>query len=222
MSSDNKSSIIANIYNARNVLLEQLGNMNYNVVSNMEVSVNEVNSMYKNKQLDMLLEKNKPDSANDGYEDLNPNKIYVHFYLLKALRPPNIQDIVDELYNVEEVLTKKDILYIILKDEPHDTLVNAIKQIWDEEGIFIILQNIARLQFNILNHALVPKHRIIESKEEKEKLFKKYNIMDKNQLPEISRLDPVAQVICARPGDLIEIIRPSRTAIETKYYRICI
>ena len=40
------------------------------------------------------------------------------------------------------------------------------KQIWDEQGIFIILQNIKRLQFNVLNHTLVPKHRILDSKNE--------------------------------------------------------
>ncbi len=227
MSSENKSSIIANIYNARNILLDQLGNMNYNVVSNMEVSVNEVNSMYKNKQLDMILEQNKSDKEDydnlSSKEDNNSKtKIYVHFHLNKSLRPNNIQEMIEELYNVEEILSKKDILYIVLKDEPNETLVNSIKQIWDEEGIFIILQNISRLQFNILDHSLVPKHRIIVSESEREIIKKKYNIMEDSQLPEISRFDPVAQVICARPGDMIEIIRPSRTAIETKYYRICI
>ena len=223
MSSENKSSIISQIYKSRNTLLEQFDLMGFNIIQNMECSVNEVNAMYKNKQLDMLLEK-KLLSEQDSLDSapIPSIKAYIHFYINKTLRPANILEIVEELYNVEEVLTKKDILYIILKDEPHDTLINSIKQIWDELGIFIILQNIKRLQFNVLNHTLVPKHRILDSKNEITMLKKKYNIMNNSQLPEISRFDPVSQVICARPGDIIEIIRPSKTAIETKYYRFCI
>lgn len=223
MSTENKSSIISLIHKSRNTLLEQFELLGFNIIENMECSVHEVNAMYKNKQLDMLLEKKL--NSEDNSLDLGPDpslKAYIHYYINKTLRPANILEIVEELYNVEEVLTKKDILYIILKDEPHETLVNSIKQIWDEQGIFIILQNIMRLQYNVLNHTLVPKHRIIQSENEINTLKKKYNIMDNTQLPEISRFDPVSQVICARPGDIIEITRPSKTAIETKYYRFCI
>ena len=46
--------------------------------------------------------------------------------------------------------------------------------------------------------------------------------MDDNQLPEISRFDPVAQAIGMRPGNICEIIRPSKTAIYAPYYRICV
>jgi DNA-directed RNA polymerase subunit H (RpoH/RPB5) len=50
----------------------------------------------------------------------------------------------------------------------------------------------------------------------------KYNITDDNQLPDISRFDPMAQAICLRPGQVCEIIRPSKTAIQSKYYRLCV
>ena len=49
-----------------------------------------------------------------------------------------------------------------------------------------------------------------------------YNITNDSQFPEISRYDPVAQVIGIRPGQICEITRPSKTAISSKYYRICI
>jgi DNA-directed RNA polymerase subunit H (RpoH/RPB5) len=52
--------------------------------------------------------------------------------------------------------------------------------------------------------------------------MKKYNIVDKNQFPDISRFDPVAQVIGLRPGQVCHILRPSKTAILTDYYRVCI
>jgi DNA-directed RNA polymerase subunit H (RpoH/RPB5) len=50
----------------------------------------------------------------------------------------------------------------------------------------------------------------------------KYNITDKNQFPDISRFDPVARAIGLRPGQVCHIIRPSKTAIETDYYRVCV
>ena len=66
----------------------------------------------------------------------------------------------------------------------------------------------------------MPSHRIC-SVEEKEKIEKQYNIMEQKQFPEISRFDPVAIAIGARPGDLLEIIRSSPTSLTSKYYRLC-
>ena len=48
---------------------------------------------------------------------------------------------------------------------------------------------------------------------------KKYNIRNDSELPEISRFDPIAQAIGIKPKQVCEITRPSKTAIETKYYR---
>ena len=68
---------------------------------------------------------------------------------------------------------------------------------------------------------MVPQHKILSSKD-KEDFFKKYNIVNNNQIPEISRFDPVAQVIGIKPNEVCEIIRPSKTAVESTYYRTCV
>ena len=128
---------------------------------------------------------------------------------------------IDDLFNIEQVLSKDDTLFIIIKDDMNETLINELKHIWESENIFIVIQSIKRLQFNILDHALVPPHRVIDDYEVIE-IMKKYNITDKSQFPDISRFDPVAQIIGLRPGKICEIIRPSKTAIETKYYRVCV
>jgi DNA-directed RNA polymerase subunit H (RpoH/RPB5) len=60
------------------------------------------------------------------------------------------------------------------------------------------------------------------NEEDVKNIMKRYNITDKVQFPDISRFDPVAQVIGIRPGQICEITRPSKTAIEGKYYRICV
>ncbi len=77
-----------------------------------------------------------------------------------------------------------------------------------------------RLQFNILEHKLVFPHRILNEREDKE-IRKKYFITSDEQLPEISRFDPVAMAIGMRPGQICEITRSSKTAVETKFYRLC-
>jgi DNA-directed RNA polymerase subunit H (RpoH/RPB5) len=189
---------------------------NYNTEEYSNFSINEVNAMFQNKQLDILLEKKEKDEA------LGRNKkLYIRYYLSKTIRPSNIQEMIDDLFNMEEVLTKDDTLYIIIKDEVNETLMNELKHIWEKDGIFIVIQSIKRLQYNILNHSLVPDHRIL-SRVEVDNIKKKYNISDNNMFPDISRFDPVSQVIGIRPGEICEIIRPSKTAIKSYYYRICI
>jgi len=215
-SSNSSSSLISAIYKSRNILLELLKSQGYNVVDNSDFSVNEVNSMFTNKQLDMILEK-----TSESESTKRKNKIYIRYYLAKALRPQNFQEMIDDLFYVEEVLTKEDILYIVVNEEPNDTLVKLLKQIWEQDGIFIVVQPLKRLQFNILKHELVPPHRVL-SAAEKNAIKQRYNIMEESQFPEISRFDPVAQAIGLRPGEVCEILRPSKTAISAPYYRLCV
>ena len=210
------SSLTSAIYNSRNVLLEQMEKQGYDISDYNGFSVNEVNTMKTNNQLDMILEKAIEDETTK-----TKGKIYIRYYLAKALRPANLNEMIDDLFNVEEVLKKTDTLLIVVKDEANDTLINTLKHIWEQDKIFIIIQNLKRLQFNILNHILVPPHRIL-SQSETIIIKTRYNIINNEQFPDISRFDPVAQVIGIRPGQVCEIIRPSKTAISAPYYRICL
>ena len=51
------SSRINKIYNSRSVLLEQLEDRGYNIEEYVGFSINEVDAMFANNQLDMLLSK---------------------------------------------------------------------------------------------------------------------------------------------------------------------
>ena len=212
----NSSNIISSIYKARQTIIALMRKLDYNVTDYEHFSVNEVNTMFQNKQMDMLLEKSKEDPRTG-----RKNKIYILFYLAKAIRPANIQEMIDDLFNLEETLTKEDTLLIVAKDEMNDTLMATLKHMWETDKIFIVVQNIKRLQFNIHEHTLVPPHRVI-SDDERALIKTKYNITDDVQFPDISRFDPVAQAICLRPGQICEITRPSKTAIQSIYYRLCI
>jgi DNA-directed RNA polymerase subunit H len=214
MASQNSSVLISHIYNSRKIILELMAKQGYNINDYANFSVSEVNSMKQNNQLDMLLE-------TDDNQDSPKKKIYIRYYLAARPAPKNIQEMIDDLFVLSETLQKTDTLFIIIKDEPNETLINELKHIWEADGIFIVIESIKRLQFNILDHVLVPPHRVM-SDTEVEDIMKKYNITDKVQFPDISRFDPVARVIGLRPGQVCNIIRPSKTAIEANYYRICV
>jgi DNA-directed RNA polymerase subunit H len=216
MASQNISVLISQIYKSRNIILDLMNKQGYNISDYANFSISEVNSMKQNNQLDMLLEKQKED-----IDTGKKNKIYIRYYLGKAIRPANLQEMIDDLFILTETLTKNDTLFIIIRDEPNETLINELKHIWEKDGIFIVIENIKRLQFNILNHVLVPQHTILNDSDVKI-IMEKYNITSKIQFPDISRFDPVARVIGLRPGQVCHIIRPSKTAIEANYYRVCV
>jgi DNA-directed RNA polymerase subunit H (RpoH/RPB5) len=205
--SDISSQTIALIYKSRVNLLSQLSYQGYDVSDYNDFSVEEINAMFLNKQLNMTIKgENK--------------KTYVIYHIEKTLRKENIDEYVERIYNVEQLLSKEDMLVIVMKTMPNDTLIKHQKQIWEEKGIFIVIHGIPKLQFNLLDHEFVPQH-IKLTEDEGKQIMNKYNIMDKSQMPDISRFDPVALAIGLRPGEICKIERTSKTSIQSNYYRIC-
>lgn len=196
----------------RNIILF-LKKQGYDVSNYDNFSINEVHTMYQSKQLDMLFT-----------HETNGNKSYVKYYLgngINTLRPQNVYEIIDDLFNLEEVLSKTDNLIIITKDHPNDSLVKVLQNIWEQDQIFVTVFGIEHLQYNVLEHELVPPHIILNPNEESE-FKKKYFIKKNSQIPDISRFSPVAKAIGMRPGQICKIIRPSKTAINTIFYRVCL
>lgn len=206
----NTSMQIIEIYNSRKTIIDLLEAQNYDVSQYKDFGINDVNTLVQTKQMDMLLKKATMEKS-----------VYVKYHLAKSLRPVNIYEYVEDLFTLEEILTKKDDLIVIMKDEPNDTIRKTLTDIWEKEGILINVINIKRLQYNILNHQLVPQHIVLTNAEAIE-IKKKYNILDDNQIPDISRFSPVSQVIGLRPGEMCRIYRPSKTAIKAEFYRICL
>lgn len=221
MVNTNSTALITQIYNSRKNVLELMDKQGFNTLAYSNFSVNEINAMTQNNQLDMILTEKTTTTESSNEASSSSKKIYISYYLNKTLRTQNINDIIDDLIVITETLRKDDIIYIIIKDNIIETIMNNLKNIWEKDGIFIVVENIKYLQFNILNHVLVPEH-IIMSDVEVQNIMKKYNISDKSLLPEISRFDPVARAISIRPGQVCKIIRPSKTAIQSVYYRICV
>lgn len=196
------------IYKSRETLLNYLKNMGYNTSSYSNYSYDSIYNMIINNDLDMYF--------NEGI------KIYCKYHIQKKpIRVQYIEEYIDEIYNIEEKLSNKDILIIVGNDNMNDTIKKYIISLYINRQINIIYLSIKELQYNVLQHVLVPKHTIISSDNITE--FKtKYNITHNSELPEISRFDPVAKAIGASPGDIICIERKSKTAITSDYYRYCV
>lgn len=206
MSDDNDVRVI---HTSRQNLLKQISVLGYDTSTYDALGIAEVNTMMAKNQLDMLLE------HEDG------RRVYIKYHLGKTIRQNNIDEIIDDLFNIEKTLEKKDSVIIIIKDIPNDTINGIIKSIWENDGIFISVRGIKTLQFNLFDHDYVPNHEILNS-DEISKIKKRYNILNNAMIPEISRFDPVALALLMRPKEICKIIRSSKTSITSDFYRICV
>ncbi len=201
--------IISKLYKARQNLLAQLKECGFDTKQYENCNINELNSMYQSGQQDMIIENDKKE------------KIYINFRIDKGLRPQYISDLIEDLYNLDNILQKTDMVFIICKSIPNDTIKTTLIQLFAEQNIFINVLSIDRLQFNIFNHNYVPKHRRLDNNELLS-IKNTYNINDDSSFCKISRFDPVAQLIGLRPNEVCEITRNTQNTIESKFYRICV
>jgi len=204
---------VLQIYNARKTILELLNTKgNYNVDDYKGFSINEIDVMINSNQLDMLL--------TDGN---NSSKTYVKFHLGKNLNENSLQPIIEDLFILTDTLTSKDTLIIIYEGgDPNDSLKTHLKYKFSHDNIFVVVHNIKRLQFNLLEHHLLPSNITILNDLEKTELMQKYHLNKLQELPEISRFDPMALAISLRPGEVCKFHRKSPTSLNTEYYRICV
>jgi len=213
--SSTASNRVLSLYKSRKTILDLLEYNEYDVSDYTGFNINEIDAMYVNTQLDMLIK-----------HATNGTNVYIKYCFSPKsangqIRPQHLRDIIEDLYEIESVLSKSDTLIVIINDEPNETIITLLKYLYDHDGIFVIIHNIKRLQFNILEHKLIPSVHVLNA-EETEIVKKSFNLRNVQQLPEISRFDPLALAICMRPGQICKIIRKSSTAMLTNFYRVCV
>ena len=211
------SQTISKIFTSRKVMLDLAKERGFDISDYENFTINEIQVLTNNKQLDMLLEKT---------EDGETKKLYFKYHLgtnsgFTKLRGPHILDYIEDLYQIEEVLNTNDDLVIVTKDSPNPQLKNILKMQFTQNKYYVNVYNLHKYLYNCLKNKLVPNHKIISDSEKKE-IAEEYNIVQDSQWPEISRFDPAAMAIGLRPGQVAEITRKSPTALDTKYYRLCV
>lgn len=211
---------IIQIYKSRLNILNILEYVyNYDIKDYSGFSINEIDAMMNNDQLDMLLTTRKKDDTETTSQPIH--KTYIKYFMNGTFNVNSINNIIEDLYTTTDTLKKEDCLCIIYDGEPNDTVLSHLTYLYEQSDIFVVVHNLKRLQFNILEHSLVPKVFIMTDSEV-ESLKKQYVIETMKQLPEISRYDPQALAICVRPGQVCKFLRNSPTALETPYYRVCV
>lgn len=211
MASNNR---VQTFYNSRMNLLNILDTIGYDTTNYSGFSVNEIDERMKTMQLDMKMQNSKGE------------KVYVMYLCgtkapTKMLSAKVLDQIIDDLYLNSDTLVKRDTLILIIDGEPNDSMIDKLKYLFDKDGLFIVCHNIARLQFNILQHEKVPKSEVATNEEVAE-VMRKYNITSLTQFPEIGRFDPVSLALCLRPGQVCKIHRPTPTAGTSLFYRVCV
>ena len=101
------STRVNKIYKSRHVLLEQLEDRGYNTDDYNHFSINEIDAMFVNNQLDMLVKHTE-----------NDKQVYIKYYFTlksntKQMKPQVLDNIVEDLYLIDNVLTKRDTLVIV-------------------------------------------------------------------------------------------------------------
>lgn len=210
MSIKNNMNIIDYVITSRPFILEMLEVRGYDICNYKDQNNEEIKMLISNSLLDMEL-------TNPS----NNRKVYVKYLILNKIKNTTLTQKISELiFNNFSGVNPSDFdIIIIIKDRKTDSLQNVIDNFIAQKYNIQVFW-IKNLLYNVLNHELQPKFRILDS-EEYSIVKKKYNIQ-KNGLPIISRNDAVAQYMGMVPGNVCEITRKSETSGNYLTYRLCV
>ena len=114
------SSLISKIYQSRRIILEILQKTRgFDTSDYAGSSMNEINTMYENKQLDMIFE--HPETK---------QRLYIKYHLAKNIKENHLYDLIDDLYDLEQILDDTDDLILISKHKISQSLKSILKQIY--------------------------------------------------------------------------------------------
>lgn len=230
---------VAAVHKSRRTLLEIMSSkFRYDTAEYAGISTSDVDAMMSTGQLDMMFNttlKEETDSVNnaDGVAMKqvrvpSESRIFVRYLLRTTINKAQLETVINEAFVVgtgmDKPLTTSDTLILVVTGGVSATIHDALNFIWNNEKILVVIQDIKRLGFNVLEHIYQPSDIHIATPTEYATILTKYNITSSVDLvlPTVSRFDPVAQALCARPGQMICYNRKSPTAGHTWYYRIVV
>jgi len=175
------------LFKIRKTLLEMLGDRKYKIPDEVkDLNIQHFIAQYENNEIDIVLD-----------------NMYVRFFeedksFAKNDLKNNYAEIVEEHGDTINII-------IIIKDK----IASAVKTELEKNtysNLEIFTHN--ELIFNITKNYLVPKH-ILLNEEEKQEVYKKYNMKNNDNFQQILVTDPVAKYYAMKVGDLCKIIRSS-------------
>jgi DNA-directed RNA polymerase I, II, and III subunit RPABC1 len=186
------------LFKARKTVLEMLADRGYEIPESMNISEPEFSELYDKNIIDISLK-----------------DIYVFF--LKESTKISKANVIAKIKEIQEEKGDEIKIILCLKEEPNNSILQELKNI-QYRFVEIFTQN--SLVFNITKHEIVPKHRIMDPEESKA-VLEKYKIKPEN-LPYISRADPIAKYYGAKGGQIMEITRFEPSTGKSIYYRLVV
>jgi DNA-directed RNA polymerase subunit H (RpoH/RPB5) len=221
-------------YKSRKNILEILKRVGYDTSDYEGFDENEINTLMETNQLDMVLYKydgTDTDTDTDTGRDRkrSGDKAYIKYNIntSKINCDQNFLPKINEFFEPSDdetviYLNKTDTLIMVVDTEITEKIQERLKNIYENYGHFVVIHNIARLQYNILNHNKNPKSFHILSDAEATEFKQKYYIDDFKKIPEISRFDPYALAICLKPGQICKVVRTSVNSLDYDSYVYCV
>lgn len=212
-------------------------NLGYDVGDYSGASLADVHIMREAGALDMRLDRKWAAAAAAPVDDTTAaptttrttepaaSRVYVHF----ATNRPNAKSMHAALQTIfaEQGLTRADTLVLVLPpDKPGKIVVGgskavraALDEIWWLQGYHVVVHDLEHLQYNALQHEEQPMGLRVLSPAERD-AFLAESGTQLNELPKMSRADPVAALLCARVGDVVYGERSSPTTVLAPVWRV--
>jgi len=228
---DNK--FIINLYNIRNNVLRMLNDRGYHSFVKKyyaDITFDEFKKLYRNNNINLEVYKE------DIVDGIKVKTQCIIYFVDPTSQVGKVKQRFTRLMNtLEETYSKDDNIVdiiMIAEDKDRNSFMNSIaKYIKSYQKIYNSTKTVnhtlkmelfyySEISFNITDHYLVPRHRLITKKEITQILKDKKCTLE--QLPKISKDDSVAKYFGANVGDVFRISRRSPTSGISEYYRLVI
>ncbi len=209
------------LYESRKTLLKILAGRGYNTKPFEKFGPVEIHAMVSAG--DGALRMDMERALQEGIDYKGITKCTVVYVLGRVKN--RLSSFVEALVNPESEArvdpTTTEVVVISLGDQIVEAFHTAALQAYAVRNLRIGFFQAAQLVNNPLEHVDVPRHEKMEEGEH-EAFLKEHRIKSKANLPPIKfHQDMIARILGLVPGDIVRIHRPSPTAGEGVYYRIC-
>ena len=128
----------------------------------------------------------------------------LNIILVKHIRQNNIDEIIEDLFNIEKTLEKKIRLLLLLKIFRMILLMELLKVSGKMKEYLLRLEESKLYSLIFLNMNMFLDMKF-SNEDQIEEFKKRYNITNDTMIPEISRFDPVALALLMRPKQICKI-----------------
>lgn len=205
---------------ARKNLLDMLEERGCDVKAYRQFSAKEIKLMIQQTQNNKLSTSVELGPLDIVVTNRYGHKTFVKYRLEKIKAAKSLDSYIQKIY--ESFLKPQDELLVMIPERSYQissSFLTLLNNFWNEKGYYIQIFGVNQLLRKVVDHSMVPPHRLMSEKEVKE-LLKKYQLKEE-QLPMVLRNDPIAQYYGAHPGEVFEITRPSPTSGTYLTYRRC-